>query len=76
MSQDLLRVHIFVSTAGDDQGAGSREQPLRTLARAMRLAHDLEKDHENLTANVFVKSGAYWISARLIPGADALADQT
>ena len=69
MNHDLLRVHIFVSMHGDDQGAGSREQPLRTLGRAMRLARDLEKDHENLSANVFVKSGAYWISARLIPGA-------
>ncbi len=72
MSQDMLRVHIFVSNAGDDQGAGSREQPLRTLQRALRLARDLERDHENLIANVFVKSGPYWISAKLIPGVESI----
>jgi hypothetical protein len=58
---ELLRVHIFVSVQGDDQGAGSREQPLRTLDRAFALARTLELAHENIIAKVFVRSGCYWL---------------
>lgn len=76
MSRDMLRVQIFVSTSGDDEGSGSREQPLRTLHRAVKLARELERDHENLTADVFVKSGGYWISAKLIPGFEAFNTTT
>lgn len=76
MGRDILRVQIFVSTSGDDDGSGSREQPLRTLQRAIKLARELERDHEHLTADVFVKSGGYWISAKLIPGFEAFTVST
>lgn len=58
---DLVKVHIFVSTNGDDQSAGSREQPLRTLERAFEVAKTIEVAHENIVPTVFVKAGCYWL---------------
>jgi len=56
-----MKVHIFVSTSGDDQSAGSREQPLRTLERAFEVAKTIEAAHENIVSAVFVKAGCYWL---------------
>jgi hypothetical protein len=67
----LPRVQLYVAMFGDDDGPGTREQPLRTLGRAMRLARDLQQSRLGLRADVYVKSGAFWIHARLIPGAEA-----
>ena len=66
MVESLPRVQLFVATFGDDTGPGTREQPLRTLGRAMELARELETTKVGLKTDVYVKSGAYWIHARLI----------
>jgi len=72
MNDTLSRVRIYVGSDGDDRGPGTREQPFRTLRRAMRLARELEAMHAGLRADVYVKSGCYWVHARMIPGADHL----
>ena len=66
MVESLPRVQLYVATFGDDAGPGTRQAPLRTLGRAMELARELESSKVGLKADVYVKSGAYWIHARLI----------
>ena len=71
----LPRVQFFVATFGDDAGPGTRDQPFRTLGHAMRTGRELEAGVVGLKSDVYVKSGAYWIHARLIPGAERLAHE-
>ena len=64
--ESLPRVQLYVAVFGDDEGPGTKQQPLRTLGRAMELARDLEASQIGLKADVYVKSGAYWIHSRLL----------
>jgi hypothetical protein len=73
--ESLPRVQLFVSTFGDDSGPGTRSQPFRTLGHAMRTARQLEACRVGLKSDVYVKSGAYWIHVRLIPGAEQLGKE-
>lgn len=70
----LPRVQFFVAMFGDDTGPGTRDRPFRTLGHAMRTARALEACRVGLKSDVYVKSGFYWLHARLIPGAERLGD--
>lgn len=68
------RVRLYVARDGDDAGPGTRERPLRSLRRALRMARDLEEASEGLKADVYVKSGCYWVHTRMIPGTKELLE--
>ena len=76
MSTKGQRVRLYVARHGDDTGSGTRERPFRTLHRAMRIARELEARSDGLRVDVYVRSGCYWVHARMIPGASELLDPT
>lgn len=73
MSQRRVRIYVLPDR-GDDRSPGTRERPLRTLRHALRVARELEATTEDLRADVYVKSGPYWVHARMLPLARELLD--
>ena len=61
-----MRVDLYVSRDGNDEWPGTRREPLRTLDRAKELARGFHE--HSVHAEIYLRSGPYWISSRLIPG--------
>lgn len=72
-SSDAQKLEIFVSPAGNDAGAGTRSEPVKSLQHASEMAR--EKAGQ-VAINVFLSGGSYHLSEalKLGPGDGGTAD--
>ena len=68
LSAPAMSADIYVSLKGSDRNNGSREQPLATVAMALRKARELRRLHDpsiDKGINILVEEGVYYFNAPL-----------
>jgi hypothetical protein len=66
LSQSGNNIKLYVSTTGSDQAAGSVENPLGTLQKAVEVAREKRQPGRDCSITILIREGKYYLDKPLI----------